>query len=150
TAHLYLFALNMCGQSNGTKTIIVHALPATPVITQNFDTLTSSSASNYQWYLDGNIIPGATSQSLVITQAGTYMVVVSNSFGCEAAGTIIVNPFVNFAATDPLICEKFCIGFYDQSTNNPTAWQWSFPGGVPSSSTDQNPTNICYNTPGVY
>jgi PKD repeat protein len=48
------------------------------------------------------------------------------------------------------LCEKFCIDFHDSSTNNPTAWQWIFPGGSPASSTDQNPTNICYNVPGVY
>src|SRR6185436_19724484 len=116
TAHLNLFALNMCGQSNGTKTIIVHPLPATPVITQNFDTLTSTPANGYQWYLNGNIIPGATSQDLVISQAGTYVVIVSNANGCHAADTIVVTPYVNFSTIDPLICEKFCINYEDQST----------------------------------
>src|SRR5262249_23928661 len=29
-------------------------------------------------------------------------------------------------------------------------WQWSFPGGSPSSSTSQNPENICYNNAGTY
>jgi PKD repeat protein len=41
------------------------------------------------------------------------------------------------------------ISFTDSSSNNPTSWSWSFPGGTPSSSTLQNPT-IVYNTPGVY
>src|SRR6185436_9489400 len=44
----------------------------------------------------------------------------------------------------------FCIDFFDSSSNNPTSWQWSFPGGNPSSSTDQNPAFICYDLPGVY
>jgi len=57
---------------------------------------------------------------------------------------------VNFLASDTTLCEKFCIDFHDSSQNNPTAWQWIFPGGDPSSSTDQNPTNICYNSPGNY
>jgi PKD repeat protein len=48
------------------------------------------------------------------------------------------------------VCEKFCVSFTDQSTNNPTAWQWYFPGGVPASSTLQNPSNICLPTPGTY
>ncbi len=152
TAHLNLFALNECGQSSGTKTIVVHALPAAPVITQSNDTLTSTPASNYQWYLNGIIIPGATSQFIIINQVGTYEVVVSNGNGCKAADTIIINnvSFVNFSASDPLICQKFCIDFFDQSSNNPTAWHWFFEGGAPSSSNVQNPTNICYNTPGVY
>jgi PKD repeat protein len=56
----------------------------------------------------------------------------------------------SFAASDTLLCEKFCINFFDSSSNNPTAWQWIFPGGTPSSSTDQNPTSICYQIPGIY
>src|SRR5213075_2620540 len=57
---------------------------------------------------------------------------------------------VQFSAANSTLCEKFCTNFTDQSFNNPTAWQWEFPGGDPSSSTDQNPTNVCYNVPGVY
>jgi PKD repeat protein len=59
-------------------------------------------------------------------------------------------PLSNFAASNVSICEKFCIDYTDQSTNNPASWQWIFPGGVPSSSTDQDPFNICYSNPGVY
>ena len=55
-----------------------------------------------------------------------------------------------FACNNQNVCEKFCVNFFDSSTNNPIAWQWLFPGGSPSSSTDQNPANICYNVPGVY
>lgn len=55
-----------------------------------------------------------------------------------------------FSAGDTDVCEKFCVNFFDQSTNNPTAWHWIFPGGSPSSSTIQNPINICYDIPGVY
>jgi PKD repeat protein len=60
------------------------------------------------------------------------------------------SPSSNFLASDTTICEQFCIDFTDQSANNPTSWQWSFPGGNPSSSTDQNPVNICYATSGIY
>jgi len=56
----------------------------------------------------------------------------------------------SFGASDTNVCEKFCINFYDSSQNNPTAWQWIFPGGTPSSSTDQNPVSICYQSPGVF
>ncbi len=55
----------------------------------------------------------------------------------------------SFTAADNTVCEKFCIDFTDQSTNDPIAWEWQFQGGAPSSSTDQNP-NICYDVPGVY
>src|SRR6185436_12412494 len=45
---------------------------------------------------------------------------------------------------------KFCLDYTDQSTNNPISWLWTFSGGNPSTSTLQNPTQICYNLPGVY
>ncbi|HYV90618.1 MAG TPA: T9SS type A sorting domain-containing protein [Chitinophagales bacterium] len=58
---------------------------------------------------------------------------------------------ISFVTYDNNLCEKFCTNFQDQSMNiNATSWQWQFPGGNPSSSTEQNPANICYNVPGVY
>jgi PKD repeat protein len=59
-------------------------------------------------------------------------------------------PFTSFIANQTSVCQKFCTGFTDESTNNPTAWEWIFPGGSPPTSTEQNPTNICYNLPGTY
>jgi PKD repeat protein len=43
----------------------------------------------------------------------------------------------------------FSVTFFDQSTNNPTKWEWSFPGGSPSTSNLQNPT-INFNSIGLY
>ncbi|MBK9729779.1 MAG: T9SS type A sorting domain-containing protein [Chitinophagaceae bacterium] len=57
---------------------------------------------------------------------------------------------VNLSSSDTNICKKFCIDFFDQSLNNPTGWQWEFPGGIPSSSMEENPDNICYDVPGTY
>ncbi len=57
---------------------------------------------------------------------------------------------LSFVAAENTLCEKFCTNFTDQSNNNSSSWQWLFPGGDPSSSSNQNPTSICYNTPGTY
>jgi hypothetical protein len=47
--------------------------------------LTSSSASNNQWYLNGNPIPGATGQVYFATGPGSYTVVVTDpSNGCSS------------------------------------------------------------------
>lgn len=59
-------------------------------------------------------------------------------------------PIVDFNASQTLICQGECINFIDLTTNNPTAWNWTFTGATPANSNIQNPTNICYNTPGVY
>ncbi len=59
-------------------------------------------------------------------------------------------PIINLASSDTIFCEKHCINFFDLSTNNPTSWQWFFPGSDSITSTLQNPTNICYSTYGSF
>jgi PKD repeat protein len=58
-------------------------------------------------------------------------------------------PTANFSADATNISTGGAVHFQDQSTGNPTSWSWSFPGGTPNSSTDQNPT-VYYNTAGTY
>ncbi len=41
------------------------------------------------------------------------------------------------------------VRFIDASLNNPTTWEWTFPGGTPSVSNEQNPY-VMYTNPGTY
>ncbi|TXK47434.1 T9SS type A sorting domain-containing protein [Pontibacter qinzhouensis] len=65
---------------NGTNTylvpVTVTAICAVikPVITQNGNTLTSSSDAGNQWFLDNAMIVGATAKEYVATQSGSYTV----------------------------------------------------------------------------
>ncbi len=131
--------------------ITVNTAP-TANISQSNDTLYSSTGNSYQWYTGGNAINGATDDFYVPSTEDFYSVVITDANGCTAADTIFfsLSPQTSFAASDTTICQKFCMDFFDQSGNNPITWKWSFPGGVPSSSNQQNPTQICYNNPGVY
>ncbi|TND07868.1 MAG: Uncharacterized protein FD123_2858 [Bacteroidetes bacterium] len=65
-----------------TSCFINNAAPAQPTITQNGNTLTSSAATTYQWYLNGVQIPGATSQNYTAAQSGIYLVRITDSNGC--------------------------------------------------------------------
>lgn len=47
------------------------------------------------------------------------------------------------------ICPGTCTNFNNLSING-TSYQWTFTGANPSVSTDVNPQNICYNSPGTY
>ncbi len=58
-------------------------------------------------------------------------------------------PNDNIQSTETSLCVNECINYTDHTTNA-TSWLWSFSGGTPSSSTDQNPQNICYYTVGNY
>jgi PKD repeat protein len=47
------------------------------------------------------------------------------------------------------ICPGTCTDFTNASVNA-TSYLWTFAGANPSTSTDENPLNICYNNPGTY
>ncbi|MBK8955860.1 MAG: PKD domain-containing protein [Saprospiraceae bacterium] len=58
-------------------------------------------------------------------------------------------PVANFSGTPTTDCVPFTVQFTDLSTNDPTSWLWTFPGGTPSSSTQQNPV-VTYKAYGEY
>ncbi len=58
-------------------------------------------------------------------------------------------PVAQFFSPDTNICPGNCAKFTNTSPNLGLQWQWYFPGGTPSTSTDLNPT-ICYPTIGNY
>lgn len=77
--------------------------PATPTITQAGSTLTSSSATGNQWYLNGSPIAGATGQNYTFTSNGNYTVIVTSG-GCSSASsavTSITNVGISEAGNDP-------------------------------------------------
>lgn len=55
----------------------------------------------------------------------------------------------NFIASDTQICRFDEVQFTDYSAGDIVSWSWSFPGGQPETSTEQNPT-VIYNTEGTY
>jgi PKD repeat protein len=64
----------------------------------------------------------------------------------------VITPVSNFSSSDSIFCNQpvTCVDFYDMSVNNPTIWNWYFPGGTPNFSTYRNPPDICYYQPGTY
>ena len=62
----------------------------------------------------------------------------------------IPTPVASFSSNNTEVCPGQCLDFYDQSTNGPTSWSWYFPGANTSTSSLQNPTGICYDSPGQY
>jgi PKD repeat protein len=58
-------------------------------------------------------------------------------------------PTANFSASSTTICAGDCINLTNLSVNNPITYNWTMNGGVPASSTVQNPS-VCYSTPGTY
>jgi len=63
--------------------------------------------------------------------------------------TALQYPQSGFSTADVNICETSCIIYNNLSTSG-TSYNWSFPGGSPSSSTAPAPGAICYSTSGAY
>ena len=62
----------------------------------------------------------------------------------------VQNVFANFSGTPTTVVIGNTVTFTDNSTCNPTAWSWSFPGGTPATATGVGPHVITYNTLGTY
>ncbi|MPL98048.1 hypothetical protein SDC9_44246 [bioreactor metagenome] len=70
--------------------------------------------------------------------------------GVLDTNTIVCAPIADFHASSQTVCAGSSVTFHDVSFNGEvTTRSWTFAGGTPSSSTDENPV-ITFNTPGTY
>ncbi|KAA9340548.1 T9SS type A sorting domain-containing protein [Adhaeribacter soli] len=102
-----LFVTNAsgCTDTAATVAVTVNAAPAASISASGNLTFCagdsvvlrgfSGSTNTYQWYHNGNLITGASADSLVVKQSGNYAIKVTNADGCDstaAAVTVTVNP----------------------------------------------------------
>ena len=59
-------------------------------------------------------------------------------------------PVADFTVSDTLIPLSQSIDFTDKTLGAPETWEWTFYGGTPETSTEQNPTGIVYSQDGIY
>ena len=59
-------------------------------------------------------------------------------------------PVTDFTSDEILIPVGDTINFTDLTSGLPSSWQWTFEGGNPGTSTEQNPGNIIYDTEGTF
>ncbi len=57
-------------------------------------------------------------------------------------------PIAVFSLPDT-VCIGTCLDFADESLNSPDTWFWTFENAVTTTSTDQNPLDICFEMAGV-
>jgi len=165
--------------SNGCTNSVVHPVTVRglPIADFNFNSpcmgnltsLLNTSASpsgdpiaSWSWNMAGGIPATSTTQnaSTNYNTSGTHTVTltVTTQGGCKDTIShpvlIYSPPIANFSGSGAG-CAPICVSNYtDSSTaaigNNITSWVWTFPGGTPSTSSQQNPPSICYNVPGSY
>ncbi len=108
-------------------------------------TLTSSSADSYLWSTGGE-----TTQSIVVTTAGTYHVTTTNADACDGVGQsadiiVTVSPQPNAAGSASI--SGNLVDFTNTSTNG-TTYFWDF--GPVGNSTATSPQNVYFETSGTY
>jgi Zn-dependent metalloprotease/PKD repeat protein len=94
-----------------------------------------------------NLSPGkikGSGSSLVIINAARWPV-----FYSEGTRSLELAPVAYFTVDIKSGTAPLSVQFMDLSINQPTAWNWSFPGGTPSASTLQNPV-VVYNSQGTF
>jgi PKD repeat protein len=117
----------------------------------------AGSPTSRLWTFQGGTPATSTAANPTVTYAaaGTYNVTLAstNSFGtntiAQTGYVTVTTAQTNFTANVTQGCGTLAVQFTDQSSCNPSAWSWSFPGGTPATSTAQNPT-VTYSSPGNY
>lgn len=134
----------------------------------HFQDQSTGSPSSWQWTFEGGIPETSTEQHPTVTypDAGTYNVIltVSNRSG---SSTTTKQQYVKVTQQAPqayiglpdipyyspwvalFIPKGGTINYQDQSRGKPTSWYWTFEGGEPATSNEQNPT-VTYPEEGVY
>jgi len=84
-----------CASPRSAVTGTINSPATTPIITSNGNELTSTSAINYQWYIDGNDISGANSQTYRVITNGSYNVEITNADGCKAISSSVLITSIN-------------------------------------------------------
>lgn len=96
TDTLWVKAVNGCDTSL-VEYKVISSLPITPTITYNWPELVSSPAPSYQWYVNGNLMPGEIFQTHTPAQNGNYEVEI-DTLGCKYKSAIYT--FASFSVEE--------------------------------------------------
>ncbi len=124
-----------------------------------FTDQSSGPPTSWTWSFPGGTpssYVGQNPPAITYSTPGTYDVSLTVGDGTETntmtkTGYITVkNIFADFTGTPTTVVIGNTVAFTDNSTCSPTSWNWSFPGGTPSSYIGQTPPAITYSTLGTY
>ncbi|PKP17394.1 MAG: hypothetical protein CVU05_15595, partial [Bacteroidetes bacterium HGW-Bacteroidetes-21] len=147
--------------------VLTAAFSATPTTVNVTTTATFTDASSggtptsWNWTFEGGTPSTGTGigpHVVTYNTVGLYnaSLTVSDGTSTDSENKIdyieVVDPNAinaDFVGNPTVLLPGNTVSFTDLSTNNPTSWSWSFPGGTPATSILQNPV-ITYNTVGTY
>jgi PKD repeat protein len=128
----------------------------------DFTDLTANEPTSWAWQFEGAEpeisseqnpdsvvynIPGVYDVTLTATNNGGSNIEFKDDYITVNAG---MPPVSDFYADVTEIVAGDSVNFFDLSTGMPTQWTWTFEGGEPGGSSQQNPADIVYSTTGTY
>ncbi|PLX10159.1 MAG: hypothetical protein C0598_10990 [Marinilabiliales bacterium] len=170
-----IYVENADGTDTETKTDYIHVTPMdipetdftadhTVVPTNTIVHFTDMSTNNpdaWEWTFE-NGSPGTSNAQNPQTRwsaEGNYNIKLI-AYNLGGSDTLVKEQFINvgggdvpvadFSASDNNIFQNESVDFTDMTTGNPDTWEWTFEGGIPETSTVQNPQEIIYEVPGAY
>jgi len=153
--------------SNTSITIYVDQPPTADYLTSSdtactgqqiiFNGSVSVNASTYNWSFPGGTPSSSTnvSPSVTYSSTGSHPVSLTVYNICNQSDIIndsvyiVNNVTANYTQSADTVCENDYVNYDGGSSIGATSYNWSFPGGTPSSSTNQTPS-IQYTTAGNY
>ncbi len=132
-------------------------------LTYDYTIASVANADSYEWEIApaeaGNISGTGLTGSVLWTEnwAGTASIQVKAMNDCgdsELSGAFDVDASLcmlnaDFAANETEVCTDESVTFSDLTYGAPTTWSWTFEGGTPATSNEENPT-VTYSSVGTY
>lgn len=101
-----------------------------------------------KWQLN---VSGNTYAGCPLGKDGVFVVAGAGTQFTAYKSTLSRKPAADFRSSGrDIVAGTQSVSFFDQSSYLPTAWEWTFSGGTPNTSSLQNPSNIQYAASGIY
>ena len=127
----------------------------------HFTDESGNNPSEWYWEFEGGSPSTSTSQNpqtrwsaegqynikLIATNLGGSDTLVKESYINVGGGN---SPAVDFEASSTHINQNESVNFTDLTSGTPDTWAWTFEGGTPETSTEQNPQGIVYEQGGAF
>ena len=98
---------------------------------------------------------GAGFGNYTVTDQDGNQLATGGNFGASEATSFCLTassnpPTANFSANNTSGCAASNFNFSDQSSGSPTSWAWTFQGGSPATSSNQNPSGVSFSSTGPH
>lgn len=156
-----LIATNAAGSDTFALQNLVTVAPlATVAFTQTADSLTLQFTSQVQnsntllWNFGDGQTSTYANPSHTYAAQGSYTVTLTATNQCGPVTfsktiLVVLEPVAMFGLSANPVCQGQAVTFNNLSSANSTTFQWTFEGGNPSTSTEENPV-VSYAAPGSY